>query len=295
MNNKPLDRMNKMPMRAKQLALAGATALLAGSIAALVAGCSIQETPVEGSNPLLSGMKADARLQEEDFRFPSRAPSLARGHEVFKSTCAECHSQAFFQQGDVQENLAKTTPIDLYLFLTTGKKPEIVNPMGSEYRNSDLPEFHGEDAAQGERLSDAVSKVSHDDRWAVLLQHVRERCPAAKIAIIGMPHDQASGEWLARSARGRFMMIGLDDAMAMVATSDVLISPDTAITHVASAFQRPTLTLLRKDFDKLVPYRTPGRNVYSDHELHVRDLPTDRAIRAFDDLADELALGNDRR
>ena len=107
---------------------------------------------------------------------------------------------------------------------------------------------------------------------------------------MGMPHDQASGESLALTVRGRFVMIGLDDAMAMVATSDLLISPDTAITHVASAFQRPTRTLLRKGFEKLVPYRTPGRNVYSDHELHVRDLPVERAIRAFDDLAAELKL-----
>lgn len=129
-----------------------------------------------------------------------------------------------------------------------------------------------------------------DDRWAALLHRVRERWPEARIAIMGMPHDQASGESLALTVRGRFVMIGLDDAMAMVATSDLLISPDTAITHVASAFQRPTLTLLRKGFEKLVPYRTPGRNVYSDHELHVRDLPVERAIRAFDDLAAELKL-----
>lgn len=131
-----------------------------------------------------------------------------------------------------------------------------------------------------------------DDHWAALLHRVRERLSDASIAIIGMPHDQASGESLALSVSGAFMMVGLDDAMAMVATSDLLISPDTAITHVASAFQRPTLTLLRKGFEKLVPYRTPGRNVYSDHALHVRDLPAERAIRAFDDLVDELKLAS---
>jgi heptosyltransferase II len=129
-----------------------------------------------------------------------------------------------------------------------------------------------------------------DDRWAALLQHVRGALPAACIAIIGMPHDQASGEELARIADGAFLMIDLDDAMAMVATSDLLISPDTAITHVASAFQRPTLTLLRRGFEKLVPYQTLGRNVYSDHDLHVRDLPVDRVRRAFDEIVAELNL-----
>ena len=130
-----------------------------------------------------------------------------------------------------------------------------------------------------------------DERWAALLQHVRGRLPRAAIAIIGMPHDQASGEALARVADGAFLMIGLDDAMAMVATADLLVSPDTALTHVASSFQTPTVTLLRRGFEKLVPYRTPGRNVYSDHDLHVRSLPTERVIRAFDDVAAELAPG----
>lgn len=130
-----------------------------------------------------------------------------------------------------------------------------------------------------------------DDRWAALLQHVRGRLPNPRIAVIGMPHDQASGEALAGIADGAFLMIGLDDAMAMVATADLLISPDTAITHVASAFQKPSLTLLRRGFEKLVPYRTPGRNVYSDHDLHVRDLPIDRVVRAFDEIAAELNPG----
>jgi heptosyltransferase-2 len=129
-----------------------------------------------------------------------------------------------------------------------------------------------------------------DDRWAALLQHVRRRLQGACIAIIGMPQDQASGEELARIADGAFLMVGLDDAMAMVATSDLLISPDTAITHVASAFQKPTLTLLRRGFEKLVPYQTSGRNVYSDHDLHVRGLPVDRVMRAFDEIAAELKL-----
>ena len=143
-------------------------------------------------------------------------------------------------------------------------------------------------------LSAGSSDRRWPDRcWAVLLGRVRERFPEARIAVIGMPHDQASGESLAVAARGAFMMIGLDEAMAMVATADLLISPDTAITHVASAFERPTLALLRRGFEKLAPYRTPGRSVYSDHELHVRALPADRVVGAFDELADELrAAGN---
>jgi ADP-heptose:LPS heptosyltransferase len=73
----------------------------------------------------------------------------------------------------------------------------------------------------------------------------------------------------------------------MVATADLVITPDTAISHVASAFSRPTLTLLRKDFERLVPYRTPGRNVFSDDADGLVGLPATRAIRALDEMLDE--------
>lgn len=129
-----------------------------------------------------------------------------------------------------------------------------------------------------------------DDHWAALLQRVRERCAEARIVIIGMPHDQASGEALATVSDGTFLAIGLEDVIGMVAAADVLISPDTAITHVASAFQIPTLTLLRRGFDKYAPYRTRGRNVFSDHDRHLRELPVPRVIAAFDELAAELSL-----
>ena len=107
---------------------------------------------------------------------------------------------------------------------------------------------------------------------------------------MGMPHDQASGEALAQVADASFLAIDLADAVAMVATADLLISPDTAITHAASAFQTPTLTILRRGFEKLVPYRTPGRNVFSDHDQHVHALPAERVIAAFEQLAGQQRL-----
>jgi ADP-heptose:LPS heptosyltransferase len=133
-----------------------------------------------------------------------------------------------------------------------------------------------------------------DARWAALLQRVRQRYRRARVTIIGMPHDQASGEALARIAEGSFVLLGLEDAMTMVATADVLISPDTAITHVASAFQKPTLTLLRRGFEKLVPYHTRGRNVFSDDDLHIHGLPAEPVIAAFEDLAAEIQLDDTR-
>jgi ADP-heptose:LPS heptosyltransferase len=79
-----------------------------------------------------------------------------------------------------------------------------------------------------------------DDRWLALLQRLRERWPDARVAVLAMPSDAESADRLAKAASGIAPDLGLTDAIAMVATADLVITPDTAISHVASAFSRPT-------------------------------------------------------
>ena len=80
----------------------------------------------------------------------------------------------------------------------------------------------------------------------------------------------------------------LSQLFATLSRGDLLISPDTAVTHAASAFRTPTLALQRKGHGRWSPYGTPGRCVFGDDEKWLRDLPADRAVRALDDLIDEL-------
>ena len=89
------------------------------------------------------------------------------------------------------------------------------------------------------------------------------------------------------------MPLSLSQVVAAIATADLLISPETAITHAASAFQTPTLALQRKGNSRWSPYRTPGRNVFSDDERRLTNLPTERVLRTLDELIDEMA--RDRR
>jgi ADP-heptose:LPS heptosyltransferase len=126
-----------------------------------------------------------------------------------------------------------------------------------------------------------------DDRWLALLQRLRERWPDARVAVLAMPSEADSANRLSTAASGIAPDLNLTDAIAMVATADLVLTPDTAISHISSAFRRPTLTLLRKDFERLVPYRTPGRNVFSDDTDGLIGLPASRAIRALDELLDE--------
>lgn len=138
--------------------------------------------------------------------------------------------------------------------------------------------------------------VGHPERWwpperyGPVLARVRERMPGAGIMIVGMPTEMHFAEDLARRVNGRAVRLSLMEVIAAVAAADLLISPDTSVTHAASAFETPTLTLQRRDTRQWSPYRTPGRVVFSDDPRAIRDMPPDRVVRALDELLDSGEL-----
>jgi len=128
-----------------------------------------------------------------------------------------------------------------------------------------------------------------DDKFCALVAHLRRRVPNASIVIIALPEERSSAERLATLVHGAATMPTVRELFALVASADLVITPDTAVSHIASAFGRPTLTLLRRraEYHIWVPYRTPGRNVFGDAEETIDALPAERAISALDDLLDE--------
>lgn len=128
-----------------------------------------------------------------------------------------------------------------------------------------------------------------EDRWRTLLGHLRDRLPSARLAVLGMPEDQGSAERIAGAIGGSAPSLGLEDAIATVASADLVITPDTAVSHIASAFERPAIALMRKDQERLVPYRVPGRNVFGDDAHRLDALPASRVCSALDDYLDETA------
>src|SRR5262249_31123671 len=115
------------------------------------------------------------------------------------------------------------------------------------------------------------------------------RLPRAAILITAMPSEQEIAERLAERVGGTALPLSFAEVTAAVATGDLVISPDTAIGHVASAFQTPTLVLMRKDTLAWAPYRTPGRVVAGDIKKRLEPgLPTERVVAALDSVIDEL-------
>jgi len=82
----------------------------------------------------------------------------------------------------------------------------------------------------------------------------------------------------------------LRDALGLVGTSDMVFTPDTSISHAASAFRRPAVVLLKRDHHPYAPYNIPGENIFWDGtEIH--GLPTDEVGDALGRLVTRYGRG----
>ncbi len=91
------------------------------------------------------------------------------------------------------------------------------------------------------------------------------RAGAPTVLLIAAPSDAELAARIAAATgvtRGRTPR--MRDALALVATADCVLTPDTAITHAASAFEVPALVLAPRGKDAhWGPYRTTGRAIAS--------------------------------
>jgi ADP-heptose:LPS heptosyltransferase len=135
--------------------------------------------------------------------------------------------------------------------------------------------------------------ASADRQWPTrqfgeLLLALRSRFPEATIVVPTMPQGDAEASLAAGPAKAVAMPLDLDAVRSMTATADLVVSPDTAITVIASAFHVPILALMRKNTEQWVPYRMIGRVAYSDDPRSLNALPTERVVSALDALIAEL-------
>jgi ADP-heptose:LPS heptosyltransferase len=105
-----------------------------------------------------------------------------------------------------------------------------------------------------------------DDRYAAVIRHVREHVPSAAPLLISAPADRERAAAIGVAAGAPVTRARtLREALARVATADVVITPDTSIAHAASAFQRPCVGLYStRKAGVWGLYRTPGEMVIYD-------------------------------
>ena len=149
-------------------------------------------------------------------------------------------------------------------------------------------------AVRAAGLRVAVNVDSNDRRrcWppdeaAAALRHVRARVPDARVLVIGMPARRAELEALARAGGAAAATPPLREALALVATADLVLSPDTSIAHMAAAVGTPAVTLMLRRHAAFAPLQSRGRQVWAPGES-LATLPSADVTRAIDEVLREI-------
>jgi ADP-heptose:LPS heptosyltransferase len=123
-----------------------------------------------------------------------------------------------------------------------------------------------------------------DGKFIATLRGVRARAPNMPIVVIGLPAEWESVNKVAIAVNGLPAQTPrLRDAFALVGTSDMVFTPDTSISHAASAFRKPSLVLLKREHRPYAPWNTPGEIIaWNEDEIH--RLPHERVSEALDKL-----------
>jgi ADP-heptose:LPS heptosyltransferase len=146
-----------------------------------------------------------------------------------------------------------------------------------------------EEETGGKRLLVNLSASEPKRRWPdgkfiVTLQSARARFPHMPMIVMGLPSEWASVQRVATAVRALPAETPkLRDAFALVGTADLVFTPDTSISHAASAFRKPSLVLLKREHRPYAPYNTPGE-IVAWNEDEIQQLPHERVAKALGKL-----------
>lgn len=125
-----------------------------------------------------------------------------------------------------------------------------------------------------------------DERFIETIRLLRERDPRLTVLVTGAPPDVPSTRAIAEAAGATFLEAGIRQAFALVASADLVLTPDTSITHVASAFEIPVAVLLSRVREIFTPWRVPHRVVWSESAT-LHEVPVAAVVAAVVSLLDE--------
>ncbi len=123
-----------------------------------------------------------------------------------------------------------------------------------------------------------------DGKFIATLRSARDRSPNMPIVVIGLPAEWESVEAVATAVGALPVETPqLRDAFALVGVADLVFTPDTSISHAASAFRKPSLVLLKREHKPYAPWNTPGE-IIAWNEEQIHQLPHERVAKALDKL-----------
>jgi ADP-heptose:LPS heptosyltransferase len=135
----------------------------------------------------------------------------------------------------------------------------------------------------------AAGKYWGSANYVAVVHHLMSTDPRFGISVCGSPGDAAEVRRvaLATGAQALPPTSSLKEFAALVHQFDLLLTPDTAVVHLAAAWKIPTVALYHSDpaVAPWLPYNTPHRAVA--HPNGIPAIPTDRVIAALEELIHE--------
>jgi ADP-heptose:LPS heptosyltransferase len=130
-----------------------------------------------------------------------------------------------------------------------------------------------------------------DERFIAAISHLGERFTDLDVAVVGAPSEFERVRSVA-AATGTTALDTprIDDVMGLVATADLVFTPDTSVAHMASAFRTPALVMFQ-DPDTATLwglYESPGVDLVG-HVSSLGDLPLDQVLPELEALVESVA------
>jgi ADP-heptose:LPS heptosyltransferase len=137
----------------------------------------------------------------------------------------------------------------------------------------------------GDRILVNLSASCWQRRWsdanfATVLDQIRALRPSAPLIIVGLQKDAQSVATLAEQSGACALVPTLRELMALIATADVVLSPDTAVCHMAAAFERTLISLNLLNHENWATAPTPGARVVGPNEETFEGLDAPAVVEA---------------
>jgi ADP-heptose:LPS heptosyltransferase len=147
----------------------------------------------------------------------------------------------------------------------------------------------------GMRILMNISTNGPERHWAPLnfaavAAHVRRRRPNARFIVVGMEHDHRLVEYIAAAGNGQPIIPSLRELIALIESADLVISPDTAACHLASAFRRPLVSIHNSGKENWHPFDAPGVRVIGPNGANFDGIGPNDVARAVDQVLNDLVL-----
>lgn len=132
-----------------------------------------------------------------------------------------------------------------------------------------------------------------EDRFVAAVRHLRGYPSRPVVLVIGAPSDTAQAARIAAASGVSPLTPSLRDAMAIVAAADLVLTPNTALSHVASAVGVPVVEMLPRSHAAFTAYRTVGRSLMA-RDNNLMSIPVEQVIKALDGVLQDVPAKSDR-